>query len=160
MTTLRLTYEELAERLGRSPEGARMLARRQQRQGHWRIDRGNDGKARVVVEEETLVGQPTGRPPGYSLKIRPPDHPSDHPTDQAEGELGAELRARVQALEVEREALLEAGAATAKRVDGCGLAAGLGLLVAAFVFQAMDTALPAFLPLLGKLTMLLVPVWV
>ena len=109
MTTLRLTYEELAERLGRSPEGARMLARRQQRQERWRIERGNDGKARVVVKEEDLVGQPTGRPPGHSLEIRPPDHPSDPPTDQAEGELVAELQARVRALEVEREALLEAG---------------------------------------------------
>jgi hypothetical protein len=60
MTILRLTYEELGERIGRSAEGARMLARRR----HWRIETGNDGKARVLVDEAELVVRPTGRPPG------------------------------------------------------------------------------------------------
>jgi hypothetical protein len=50
--TLRLTYKELAERTGRTPEGARMLARNH----HWRIERGNDGKARVAVDEAELEG--------------------------------------------------------------------------------------------------------
>lgn len=109
MTTLRLTYEELAERIGRSPEGARMLARRQQRQGRWRIDRGNDGKARVVVEEENLVAQPTGQPPGRPSGRAPDERAPDHPTVQVDVELVAELRTRVRALEVEREALIEAG---------------------------------------------------
>jgi hypothetical protein len=100
MTTLRLTYEELAERTGRSPEGARMLARRR----HWRIERSNDGKARVILDEGELVDRPTRRPPGHSLDDRPPDHP----TAQDDGELAFELRARIQALEVEHEALTEA----------------------------------------------------
>jgi hypothetical protein len=97
MTTLRLTYDELAERLGKSAEGARMLARRR----HWRIERGNDGKARVVVDEADLVARPTGRPPGH-LTSRPD---ADHP----DGELVSELRKRIQTLEYEREALIEAG---------------------------------------------------
>jgi hypothetical protein len=59
MTTLRLTYEELGERIGRSAEGVRMLARRRR----WRVEKGNDGKARVVVDEAELVVRPTGRPP-------------------------------------------------------------------------------------------------
>jgi hypothetical protein len=62
MTTLRLTYRELGERTGRTPEGARMLARNH----HWRIERGNDGKARVAVDEAELevVAQPPGQPSG------------------------------------------------------------------------------------------------
>jgi hypothetical protein len=63
MTTLRLTYEELGARVGRSPEGARMLARRRR----WRVEKGNDGKARVLVDEADLVVRPTGRPPGPDL---------------------------------------------------------------------------------------------
>jgi hypothetical protein len=63
MTTLRLTYEELGERIGCSAEGARMLARRRR----WRVEKGNDGKARVLVDEADLVVRPTGRPPGPDL---------------------------------------------------------------------------------------------
>ena len=80
MTTLRLTYEELAERTQRSPEGARMLARRR----HWRIEHGNDGKARVIVEEADLVVQPSGRtgerPDGRGQNDqaeRPPSQPDE-----------------------------------------------------------------------------------
>jgi hypothetical protein len=60
MTTLRLTYEELGERIGRSAEGVRMLARRRR----WRVEKGNDGKARVLVDEAAMVVRPTGQPPG------------------------------------------------------------------------------------------------
>lgn len=66
MTTLRLTYAELGERLGKTPEGARMLARRRR----WQIVKGNDDKARVILDEAHLVVQPTGRPGG-----QPPEQP-------------------------------------------------------------------------------------
>jgi hypothetical protein len=89
MTTLRLTYEELGERIGCSAEGARMLARRRR----WRVEKGNDGKARVLVDETALVVRPTGRPPGH-------DQP---PPETAETEA---LRAQVLAL-TERAARAE-----------------------------------------------------
>lgn len=69
MTTLRLTYDELGERIGRSAEGARMLARRRR----WRVEKGNDGKARVVVSEAELVVRPTGRPLGQPAVQTPGD---------------------------------------------------------------------------------------
>ena len=56
-----MTYAELGERIGKTPEGARMLARRRR----WQIVKGNvDDKARVIVDEAHLVVQPTGRPGG------------------------------------------------------------------------------------------------
>jgi hypothetical protein len=60
VTTLRLTYAELGERIGKSAEGARMLARRR----HWQIVEGNDKKKRVLVDEAHLVVRTTGRPGG------------------------------------------------------------------------------------------------
>jgi len=102
MTTLRLTYEELGERIGRSAEGARMLARRRR----WRVEKGNDGKARVVVDrvvvdEAALVARPTGRPAGQE--------PGDQDERAAGDRPGAEfeaLRAQVLAL-TERAAKAE-----------------------------------------------------
>lgn len=60
MPMLRLTYAELAERTGHNAEAARALARRRR----WRIERGNDGKARVLVEEDELAVRPPGQPAG------------------------------------------------------------------------------------------------
>jgi len=77
MTTLRLTYEELAERIQQSPEEARILAQRQ----HWHIEHDSDGKARVIVEEADLVVRATGRPaeqPSVREQARPPDPPADN----------------------------------------------------------------------------------
>jgi hypothetical protein len=102
MTTLRMTYEELGERIGRSPEGARMLARRRR----WRVEKGNDGKARVVVDEADLVVRPTGRPTG-----QPPGHDQEPPPPTT-GEIEV-LRAQVLAL-TERAAKAE-GETTALR---------------------------------------------
>jgi hypothetical protein len=42
--TIRLTYKELAERLGITPDPARLKAR-----GRWRVDKGNDGRSWVTV---------------------------------------------------------------------------------------------------------------
>jgi hypothetical protein len=102
MTTLRLTYAELGERIGKSPEGARMLARRRR----WQIVRGNDGKAAVLVDEAHLVVQPTGRPTG-----QPPEQPG------AVNGHDQELQALREALE-QRTAELLHMTARAARAEG------------------------------------------
>jgi hypothetical protein len=50
---VRLTYQELAARLNLSPQAARMRARRRR----WPVTRGNDGKARVNVDEAELAAE-------------------------------------------------------------------------------------------------------
>jgi hypothetical protein len=96
-----LTYAELAEALGITPESANRLARRKR----WARMKGNDGKTRVAVPEETLV-RPDNPPvsPGDS----PPDSPSDSPPDNNP------VHAQIARLEGElvgtREALIEARA--------------------------------------------------
>ena len=102
MTTLRLTYAELGERVGKSPEGARMLARRRR----WQIVKGNDDKARVIVDEAHLVAQPTGRPGG-----QPPEQPG------AVNGHDQELQALREALD-QRIAELLHMAARAARAEG------------------------------------------
>lgn len=57
MTTVSLTYAELAQRLGISVDGARMKVKRQR----WPKVRGNDGTVRVTVEEAELA--PSERSP-------------------------------------------------------------------------------------------------
>src|SRR3954452_4252602 len=47
---VRLSYRELAARLGMSPDAARIKARRR----GWRVDIGNDGKATVTVQSDEL----------------------------------------------------------------------------------------------------------
>src|SRR3954468_4623443 len=81
-----LTYVELGDRLGITPDAARQKAIR----GHWRKQRGNDGKARVLVEAEvfqrTEQTHPNGTHPAHPLdgrmvpekSIQPPaDDPSN-----------------------------------------------------------------------------------
>ena len=80
MTTLRLTYVQLAQRVGLTSDGARMLARRR----HWQVIRGNDGKALVIVDDAELV-------------VRPAERPPDQPTEATE--LQRELRARIAELQ-------------------------------------------------------------
>lgn len=48
--TIQLTYRELAERLGISPDGARMRAKRAVQAGRWRIIKGNHPSDPVRVE--------------------------------------------------------------------------------------------------------------
>jgi hypothetical protein len=50
MSTVWLTYDELAERLGIERESARQHVKRK----HWSRQRGNDGKVRIGVPEEVL----------------------------------------------------------------------------------------------------------
>jgi hypothetical protein len=91
MTTESLTYSELGERLGSSPEAARSLARR------LRLLRkpGNDGKVRVIVDLAKIHYKP--------VPARSPDGP------QADiGALNArieQLQAELARLEVEKTAL-------------------------------------------------------
>jgi hypothetical protein len=65
-----LTYVELGDRLGITPDAARQKAIR----GHWRKQRGNDGKARVLVEAEVFQ---------RAVQTYPNDnHPDDHPNER------------------------------------------------------------------------------
>lgn len=50
MTEQLMTYDELAEALGKSPEAARQIVKRRR----WRRTQGNDGKARISVPVEEL----------------------------------------------------------------------------------------------------------
>jgi DNA-binding Lrp family transcriptional regulator len=51
--TVKLGYRELAERLGISPDAARMKAKRAAKSGRWRIIPGNHPSDRVIVELPT-----------------------------------------------------------------------------------------------------------
>ncbi len=61
-----LTYVELGERLKITPDAARQKAIR----GRWRKQKGNDGKARVLVEPEVLQNAVQTQPPA--------NHADDH----------------------------------------------------------------------------------
>ena len=87
-----LTYAELAERLGVAPEAARSVARRR----HWPIIQGNDGRARVTVEESDLAAAATLR-----YRDRSVDQPAGRPDDHAVDQPVAELRDRVATTEAE-----------------------------------------------------------
>lgn len=51
MPTVVMTYQQIAERLGISVDGARMKAKRQ----GWPKTKGNDGAMRITVDESELV---------------------------------------------------------------------------------------------------------
>jgi hypothetical protein len=68
-----LTYVELGERLGVTPDAARQKAIR----GRYRKQRGNDGKARVLVEPEILLA---------AVQTQPP---ADHPDIQVDERMDA-----------------------------------------------------------------------
>jgi hypothetical protein len=110
MVEVRLTYDELGRRLGIKPEAARQRAKRRQREGRWRVVVDNTGRAIVYVEEADLAAEPPVRTVDDRANVRPNAHerPPDHRPDDRP-ELVVELRARIRALEVEREALIEAG---------------------------------------------------
>jgi hypothetical protein len=109
MTILRLTYEELAERTGRSSEAARALTRRHR----WPVEHGNDGKARVLIDEREVDARVGGRPSGQR-----PDTPERNPDDdQALRVLADEL----QAVRADRDRLaqeLMAACERAGRTEG------------------------------------------
>ena len=67
-----LTYRELAQALGISPEAARQKAIR----ARWQRQRGNDGKARILVDLETEKAAHTPR-------RRPDERPDERRTFEA-----------------------------------------------------------------------------
>ena len=91
MTTESLTYSELGERLGSSPEAARSLARR------LRLVRkpGNDGKVRVIVDLAEIQYKPA--------PTRSPDRP--RPDADALNTRIEQLRAELAKLEIEKNCL-------------------------------------------------------
>ena len=91
MTTESLTYSELGDRLGSSPEAARSLARR------LRLLRkpGNDGKVRVIVDLAEIHYKP--------VPARSPDGP--HADNSALNAQIEHLQAELARLEVEKNCL-------------------------------------------------------
>jgi hypothetical protein len=91
MTTESLTYSELGERLGSSPEAARSLARR------LRLLRkpGNDGKVRVIVDLAEIQYKPA--------PTRSPGRP--HPDADALNTRIEQLQAELAKLEIEKNCL-------------------------------------------------------
>ncbi len=98
MTDRLMTYDELAEALGRSGEAVRALVIRKR----WRRTLGNDGRARIAVPEEALE---TRRSPSATRARGPsearPEAPAEPPPSEAPmiallhariAELAAELR--------------------------------------------------------------------
>src|SRR4051794_1580438 len=104
---LSLTYAELGERLGITPDGARLRAKRMERQGRWRVSPGNDGRSRVWLPADDLPEHPPERTP---------DHPDGWPNiTELTAEI-AELRAHVADLtEANAAARLEAAVARGER---------------------------------------------
>ncbi len=95
-----LTYVELGDRLGITPDAARQKAIR----GHWRKQRGNDGKARVLVEAEVLQRAVQTHPNG--------NHTDDHLDERMVPErpvqsLADELSSDIQPTEAALVAVLD-----------------------------------------------------
>jgi hypothetical protein len=95
-----LTYQEAGEVLGMSAEAARQRARRLK----WRTQRGNDGKALVLVPEAVAV-RPRVRPPVRTAGQTPVQPPVQTDDDKALAdaiaaflEVEARLRADLEAL--------------------------------------------------------------
>src|SRR5689334_7017265 len=107
MSDVSLTYAELGERLGITPDGARLRAKRMERQGRWRIGPGNDGRSRVRLPADDL--------PEYAPE-RIPDHPEGRPNAAELVNEIVELRAYVADLtEANAAARLEAAVARGER---------------------------------------------
>jgi hypothetical protein len=90
---LRLTYRELARRLGLTPDGARFLARRRM----WPIENGNDGRKVIIVAETELAAEVerTAGDRGMNGGSSPDDQGMVGADGQADNVLLAELRERL-----------------------------------------------------------------
>jgi hypothetical protein len=119
MPTLRLTYDELGERIGRSAEAAPGLARRRR----WRLEKGNDSRTRVILDEHELDGwQPRARPDASGHERSRPSVPARDPdanhvlralTEQLQAARAEQERLAQELLQaVERAALAEGRRAT------------------------------------------------
>lgn len=101
MSTVSLTYDELAERLGIGRKSAQNMTRRK----GWRRTKGNDGKARIEAPLEALPDTPSVEP--SAGEARPPqDTPSISALEaQIDGlkMLVAAEKARASAAEADRD---------------------------------------------------------
>lgn len=90
-----MTYADAATTLGMSVEGLRQRARRE----HWRRQIGNDGRAMVMIPDDT-TRRPAGDPPGNPPNDRPATRraPSEPPAGAIEA-----LQARVAELRADLE---------------------------------------------------------
>jgi hypothetical protein len=97
-----LTYQELGDRLGINAEAARAIARRRR----WPTMRGNDGRARISVEEAELAAESV-RTPATTFTLDGPVivRPDGHLDARTDAGLVAELRERLTAVRVERDRL-------------------------------------------------------
>jgi hypothetical protein len=101
MSTVWLTYDELAERLGIERESARQHVKRK----HWARQRGNDGKVRIGVPEEVLSTRSEPDTEGGTEPVQAPVQPAV----QDPG-VTAVLTRHIERLEVQlEEALKRAG---------------------------------------------------
>jgi hypothetical protein len=115
-----LTYRELAERLGLTPDGARNLARRRM----WTVALGNDKLARVMVGEAELVAE-AGRISRSTAGERPVSGTDDRPVSGDRERLAngpdatalAELLAALRDLRAENAELRDR-ASRADRAEG------------------------------------------
>ena len=71
MSTVWLTYDELAERLGIERESARQHVKRK----HWSRQKGNDGKVRIGVPEEVLSAKSEPDTEGGTAPVQAPAQP-------------------------------------------------------------------------------------
>jgi len=71
MAEIWLTYAGLAKALGTTPEAARQKAIR----GRWRRQRGNDGKALILVDLEAEKAS-------HAPRKRPDEHPAGRPDER------------------------------------------------------------------------------
>jgi hypothetical protein len=99
---LRLTYRELAHRLGLTPDGARFLARRRM----WPIENSNDGRKVIIVAEAELAteAERTAGDRGMNGGSSPDDrrmNGTKEAEEEADNVLLAELRVRLDKVEHE-----------------------------------------------------------
>jgi hypothetical protein len=104
-----LTYEEMAAKLGIERESARQLVKRKR----WARSKGNDGKARIGVPEETFTARPDTRPNPVHEPARHPAHdpavePVENPVQPPVHDPAATVLTRhIERLEREMDAMRE-----------------------------------------------------
>jgi len=105
-----LTYRELAQALDISADAARQKAIR----GRWPRQRGNDGKARILVDLETEKAAHT---PRRRPNVNPNEHPDERRTFEALEAHIATLKEAVAKAEALGEHHRQEAEMTSKRVD-------------------------------------------
>jgi hypothetical protein len=91
MGMVQLTYEELAQRLGLSPRAARMRAKR--RKG-WTITTGNDGRARISIDESELAAESARSPSAERARV--PARAVHVPVHEGNEQSATDAEARVE----------------------------------------------------------------